>query len=250
MTPPSAPWKHVEHIGDCRLYLGDCLKVLPAIDLVGAVLLTDPPYGMGYTSGHNSSRKGAGAKMARKDGNFHPISGDQEPFDPSMVLGLGLPSIIWGANHFNDSLLAGKRWLVWDKLAGKTPLPSGSDVELAWCSQPGPDRIFTHLWRGIMRAGEENIVHSAKQHPNQKPVALMLWCLGFLPDGTVLDPFMGSGTTGVAAVRAGRPFIGIEMDEAHFETACRRVREAADQPSIFTAAQAAPEQLSILDGAA
>lgn len=246
----SDPWKRKEVIGDCSLYLGDCLQVLPALDLVGAVLLTDPPYGIDYTSGHNSSRKGAGAKMARKDGNFSPISGDQEPFDPRSMLALGLPSIIWGANHFNDALPSARRWLIWDKLAGKTPLPSGSDVELAWCSLPGPDRIFTHLWRGIMRAGEENIVHSAKQHPNQKPIALMSWCLGFLPSGKVLDPFMGSGTTGVAAVRAGRPFIGIETDEAHFETARRRIREAADQPSIFAPRQAAPEQLSILDGAA
>ncbi|MBN9033723.1 MAG: hypothetical protein BGO05_26225 [Rhizobiales bacterium 63-7] len=224
--------KRVEVIGQCKLYLGDCIDILPGLGQVDAVV-TDPPYGMAYKSGHNSARKGAGKVLSRKDGDFKPIAGDDKPFDPSFIFALGAPSIIWGANHFNHVLLPRRRWLVWNKLCGKTALPSGSDVELAWCSEPGPDRIFDHLWRGIMRAGEENIVHSVKHHPNQKPVALMSWCLGFVPAGIVLDPFMGSGSTGVAAVRAGRPFIGIELDESYFDIACRRVQDAYRQPNMF-----------------
>lgn len=219
-------------IGRATLYLGDCRDILPTLGKVDAVV-TDPPYGMNYRSGHNSSRKGDGAKLARKDGNFKPINGDSEPFDPSILLGMSVPTIIWGANHFNDRLPARKRWLIWNKLCGKTPLPSGSDVEIAFCSEAGPDRIFDHLWRGIMRAGEENIVHSEKLHPNQKPVALISWCLSFAPGDVVLDPFMGSGTTGVAAHRDGRAFIGIESDPDHFDIACKRIEDAQRQGDLF-----------------
>lgn len=239
------PWERREVIGDSTLYLGDCTAVVPAVDPADA-LLTDPPYGMDYKSGHNSSRKGVGKAMSRIDGNFSPIAGDKTPFDPQFLLDLKLPSVVWGANHFNHILAPHRRWLVWNKLCGKTSLPSGSDVELAWCSQPGPDRIFDHLWRGIMRAGEENIVHSAKHHPNQKPVALMAWCLGFLPPGKILDPFMGSGSTGVAAVRAGRPFVGVELDRGYFDIACQRISDAERRPDMFATKQAEHKQEAFL----
>src|SRR3546814_2742899 len=98
-------------------------------------------------------------------------------------------------------------------------------------------RIFDHLWRGIMRAGEENIVHSAKHHPNQKPVALMVWCLSFLPAGTAIDPFMGSGSTGVASIRAGRPFVGIELNETYFEIAYEGLRKEHAPPNMFNIKQ-------------
>jgi len=241
----TTPWKRKEIIGSSTLYLGDCLAILPEIEKANA-LLTDPPYGMDYKSGHNSGRKGAGKAMSRKDGNFQPIAGDKVPFDPAMLLELKLPSVIWGANHFNHVLMPRRRWLVWNKLCGKTSLPSGSDVELAWCSEAGPDRIFDHLWRGIMRAGEENIVHSAKHHPNQKPVALMAWCLSFLPSGVVLDPFMGSGSTGVAAIRTGRQFVGIELDETYFDVACDRLRKEHAQPDMFIANRAESMQQEAL----
>jgi site-specific DNA-methyltransferase (adenine-specific) len=220
-------------IGDCTLYRGDCLDVLPTLSASG--ILTDPPYGMNYRSRHNDGRKGKGLEMVRKDGNFSPIRGDSEPFSPSHLLALDLPTIIWGGNYFCNALPGGTRWLVWDKLAGKTPFPSGSDVEMAWTSMAGPLRMFTHLWRGIMRAGEENVVHGGKQHPNQKPAALMRWCLGQMPDDCdlICDPYMGSGTTGVACVQMGRPFIGVELDPEHFKTACRRIERAyADQPLL------------------
>lgn len=224
--------ERVEVIGRAVLVQADCRAVLPLLGKI-ACILTDPPYGMDYKSGHNSGRTGSGLEMVRKDGNFAPIKGDKTPFDPSFLLPHGVRSIIWGANYFNDKLPAGNRWLIWNKLVGKTPLPSGSDVEMAWTSEKGPDRIYDHLWRGIMRAGEENVVHSGKLHPNQKPIALMAWCLTFLPGLTVLDPFVGSGTTGVAALRAGRRFIGIELDPSHFTIACKRIDEAQRQGDFF-----------------
>jgi site-specific DNA-methyltransferase (adenine-specific) len=222
----------IRQIGRATMILGDCRdhrEVLFGADVV----LTDPPYGMNYRSGHNTASSDDRRKMLRKDGNFTPIAGDAQPFDPDVILSLDSPSIIWGANHFNERLPSGRRWLIWNKLCGKTPVPSGSDVELAWCSERGPDRIFDHLWRGIMRAGEENVAHSAKLHPNQKPVALMAWCLTFLPAGAVADPFMGSGSTGVAALRANRSFIGVELDPTYYEIACQRVDEAQRQGSMF-----------------
>src|SRR5690349_17267208 len=126
----------VETIGRATLYLGDCRDILPALPKVAAVV-TDPPYGMGYRSGHNSGRHGMGATMLRKDGNFKPIKGDEQPFDPAFLLALQVPTILWGANHYNDELPPKTRWLIWDKLAGKGSLPSGSDIELAWCSERG-----------------------------------------------------------------------------------------------------------------
>lgn len=218
-------------IGKATLYLADCREILPALSGADAVV-TDGPYGMSYRSNHNSGRRGAGAKMKRKDGDFEPIEGDQSPFDPRPWLAYP-ETILWGANHFCSELPRGNAWLVWDKLAGKTPLPSGSDIELAWTSWRGPSRIFEHLWRGIMRAGEENIVHAAKAHPNQKPVALMRWCVGMTKGRHILDPFMGSGSTGVACARLGRAFTGVEKDPGYFEIACQRIEEAQRQSDMF-----------------
>ena len=89
-----------------------------------------------------------------------------------------------------------------------------------------------------------------KQHPTQKPVALMQWCLGFLPDAkTILDPFMGSGTTGVACVKLGRKFTGIELDSDYFDIACKRIEEAYRQPDMFIAPpEPNPEQMDMLNG--
>lgn len=217
-------------IGNVTLYLGDCREILPQLNL--GALICDPPYGMGYKSNHNSGR--GKCDLIRKDGDFSPITGDNEAFDPAHLLALGVPTILWGANYYSDKLPAGRKWLTWDKLAGKTPVPSGSDVEHAWTSERGPSRIFTHLWRGIMRAGEENVSRSPKLHPNQKPVALMAWCLQQVKfTGVVCDAYMGSGTTGVACLRAGIPFVGIESDLAHFETARRRIEAELAQGRLI-----------------
>lgn len=223
----------IETIGNATLYLGDCREIMPTLAKVDAVI-TDPPYGMDYRSGHNSSRRGLGASMVRKDGNFKPIKGDQKPFDPSHMLALGVPMILWGANYYANALPPSGCWLVWDKLAGKTPVPSGADVELAWANVQSPSRIFTHLWRGIMRAGEENVSNGGKLHPNQKPVALMDWCLGFVPDARlIVDPYMGSASLGIACLRRGLTYIGIDNDPEHFTTAFRRIEDAQRQQRMF-----------------
>lgn len=131
--------------------------------------------------------------------------------------------IIWGGNYFTDYLPPTMQWLVWDK--GQRDF-SLADCEFAWSSQEKASRIFDYPRSRALQDG--------KEHPTQKPLALMKWCLEFLPKAeTVLDPFMGSGTTGVACVKLGRKFIGIELDPKYFDIACRRIEEAYKQPSLF-----------------
>lgn len=219
----------IEHVGRATLYLGDCREMLDRFPLPGVALVSDPPYGIAHV-------KGAGGKGKHNVRNIAPIFGDDEPFDPSPFLGFE-HVILWGANHFAARLPHG-RWMAWDKLAGMGEFDSFSDVEFAWRNGRGKDRIFSHLWKGICQASEKD---SRRDHPTQKPVALMRWCIEQLPKGydTILDPFMGSGTTGVAAVQMGRTFIGIEREERYFEIACRRIEEAQRQGDFFIEGAAA-----------
>jgi site-specific DNA-methyltransferase (adenine-specific) len=223
----------IQQIGRATLYLADCREVLPLLP-AGCAIVTDPQYGAGrFNSTHNTSRKGVGATMLRTDGDFKKSRGDEEDFDPTPWLAFD-SAVLWGANHFCDQLPRGHRWLTWDKLDDKTPVPGTSDVEYAWTSAKGPSRTFTHLWRGIMRAGEENVALGGKLHPHQKPVELMKWCIRLQPAAEVIaDPYMGSASTGVAALRCGLQFIGCEVDPQHFETACRRLEDEQRQMRLL-----------------
>jgi site-specific DNA-methyltransferase (adenine-specific) len=211
-------------IGRATLYNADCRDVLPLLGKVDAVV-TDPPYGISHV-------KGTGGKGKHNVRNIAPILGDDEPFDPSPFLGFE-HVIMWGANHFAARLPHG-RWMAWDKLAGLPEFDSFSDVEFAWRNGRGKDRLFSHLWKGICQASEKG---DRRDHPTQKPVALMRWCIEQLPDPqTILDPFMGSGTTGVAAVQMGRGFIGIERDADYFRIACKRIEDTQRQGDFFVEA--------------
>jgi DNA modification methylase len=222
------PIKKEVLIGDCRLLLGDCLSVMPTLGPVDAVV-TDPPYGIGEDGGRFRSRKGQGHRVLPKRGwdKERPVA---EIFDS--ICRMGCPVIIWGGNYFADLLPPSKSWLYWDKLMGG----DFADGELAW----------TNLGRSLRKFTRCNKDHG-KLHPTQKPVALMEWCLGFIPNAdTILDPFMGSGTTGVACVKLGRKFTGIELDEGYFDIACERIRKAYDQPDMFVAPPAKPVQEAML----
>lgn len=194
------------------IYHGDCREVLPLVAGGASVVVTDPPYGMRYQHGF---RKGGIAYG--NDGVS--IVGDHEPFDPAHLLALGLPTVLFGANHYADRLPASRGWLVWDKRDGDGPTDQ-SDAELAWTNVLSVVRAFSARWRGAMREGREQI--EGRVHVNQKPVALMAWVLGFVPEGTVLDPYCGSGSTLVAAKDMGRRAIGIEIEERYCEIAARR----------------------------
>ena len=223
----------IRTIGNATLYLGDCREILPLLP-PGCAIISDPQYGAGrFVSSHNTGRKGAGAAMLRTDGDFGPTMGDDEDFDPAPWLAFG-NVVLWGANHYCDKLPSGKRWLSWDKLADKTPVPGTSDMELAWTSERGPSRSFTHLWRGIMRAGEENVVFGGKLHPYQKPIELMKWCIKLQPPAEVIvDPYMGSASTGIAALRCGLRFIGAEKDPTHYHNACERLENEQRQGRLI-----------------
>jgi site-specific DNA-methyltransferase (adenine-specific) len=207
------------------LHLGDSLALLPTLPRVDAVV-TDPPYGIGYSHGGSS---GVLAQTTRFVGMR--IHGDDKPFDPSPWL--DFPNVIlWGANHYADRLPARSEWLIWDKRDGLTSNDL-ADCEMAWTNGTRPARLYHHRWMGMLKDSERG---EPRVHQNQKPVALMEWCLSFLPQGcTVLDPFMGSGTTGVACMNTGRNFIGCEIDPGYFAIAKRRIEAAAAQLKLFVA---------------
>jgi site-specific DNA-methyltransferase (adenine-specific) len=211
----------VETIGRAVLHLGDCRDILPTLGKVDAVV-TDPPYGLGDKLGP--------AENDKEWGKLHKPGGhdwDQEvPGNIAEVVSAGEQAIVWGGNYFD---LPPKRgWLLWDKVVRQF---TSGHAEMAWTTLDQPVRAFNFATCLLAVEG--------KEHPTQKPVALMKWCLGFLPDAqTILDPFMGSGTTGVAAVQMGRQFIGIEREPKYFDIACRRIEDAQRQGDMFIGAAA------------
>jgi DNA modification methylase len=227
------PWTRKEVIGDCTLYLGNCLEVMPALGKVDAVV-TDPPYGTADAwQGGFSKSGGWGRQVAMKDKRnaWDAERPSKECFD--QILNISKEQIIWGGNYFADMLPPSMRWLAWDKCQRNFTL---ADFELAWTSQNKAARAFNLSRSQAALDGKDN-------HATPKPIALMQWCLGFLPNAeTILDPFMGSGTTLVACAKLGRKGIGIELDPDYFEIACKRVQAAYDQPDLFVAPPTPPTQ--------
>jgi len=227
----------IETIGDAVLYLGDCREILPELEGVDA-LVTDPPYGISF------AHAGGGGKLARST-SFGGVSivGDDQPFDPAPWL--AFPEVVlWGANHFASRLPDASRWLTWDKRDGVCSNDQ-ADCEHAWTNLGGPARIKRHLWNGMLKQSERGVV---REHPTQKPIAVMEWCVEQTSGHVVLDPYMGSGTTGMACVKLGRKFIGIEIEPKYFDIACRRIEEAWKQPRLFEEPKPKAEQLSFLAG--
>jgi site-specific DNA-methyltransferase (adenine-specific)/modification methylase len=210
----------VETIGNATLMLGDCLDIMPTLGKVDAVV-SDPPYGIeGTWSGGNSHGWGKFRGEAEK--------WDQRPeWLPEALVNMSVPLIVWGGQYF-ASLPSSGSWLIWDKVQRGV---SFGEAELAWTNLGKPIRAFNY--------GSVKIVSENKQHPTQKPIALMKWCIDMLPKlETILDPFMGSGTTGVAAVQMGRRFIGIEREPKYFDIACKRIEDAQRQGDMFIGAAA------------
>ena len=227
--------KHREEIiGDARLILGDCREILPTLERVDAVV-TDPPYGIGHV--HSGKTKGKWSVANRA-----PIFMDDAPFDPAPFL--VAPAILFGADHFANTLPSGGVFHVWDKECGRTGRnDSFSDAEIFWTSWACKRRVVRYMWKGLQV--EEPHLDGRREHPTQKPVAVMRDLIA-VTDGTILDPFMGSGTTGVACIKLGRKFIGIEIEPKYFDIACRRIEEAWKQPRLFEEPRAKPVQESML----
>lgn len=224
----------VETIGNATLYLGDCREVLPTLQGVDAIV-SDPPYGISYrhSGGLRGKTAAVGITKSANARGTRPIAGDDGPFDPSHLM--AFPKVlIWGSDRYFTRLPADTGgWLVWDKAIGKGPDDSFVDAEFAWCNWKEKRCVFRMLWKGICteNIGEEN---GTRMHETQKPIRLMKWCLSLLPDAsTICDPYMGSGTTGVAAMDMSRTFIGIEIDPRHFENALERIKRAQQQQRLF-----------------
>lgn len=205
----------VETIGRATLYLGSCEDILPTLQPVDLVC-TDPPYGIGEAAGKAKTRKGLGP--TRDYGNDE---WDNAPVAPELMAAVrhaGRWQIIFGGNYYDCP--AAKCWLVWDKVNGENDF---ADCEMAWTNLPKAARLIRYMWNGMLR--EKGAQRGDR--PTQKPLEVMKWCIGHAPTSeTVLDPFMGSGTTGVAAIQMGKSFIGIEREPKYFEAACRRIAEA------------------------
>ena len=233
-------YQRKEVIGNATLYLADCREVLPTLPKVDAVI-TDPPYGQAYKV--NTFHKGGtrdsavvqrnGATLMVRPNVHAEIDGDDEPFDPAHLLGIAPVVLTWGAHKFGHMLPRG-RTLVWDKVpTGK--LRSQGDGETAWTNvnPDGPLRIFRLLWDGLCvgeGARHEVTAGQKRHHPMQKPEALMRWCIQQAGSPhSILDPYMGSGSTGVAAIQMGREFIGVESVGVYFDIACRRIEDAQRQ---------------------
>lgn len=217
----------VEYLADgVTLYCGDCREVdLPR----DAAVVSDPPYGIAHkTVSTRLGRWGRLGKRVAGEWDGGAIHGDAEPFDPAHLL-KHKEVILWGGNFFADKLPAGG-YLVWVK---QYPHLFGTflgDAELAW--RAGSKGVFCHYkpFKSPTPAMEE--AGGVKGHPTQKPISLMEWCIGMTKAAHIIDPYMGSGTTGVAAVRLGRRFTGVEIHPPFFETACRRIADELKRPRL------------------
>lgn len=232
-----------EVIGDCTLYLGDCLEILPTLDKVDAVV-TDPPYGVNI--GNHLAAKDKRPHLLRKNG-YSSYSDSPENFDAIVV-----PAIILCLKLANRCLVFGVPPNIWKLpppdaiggvfLAGGMGRTKWGYASLSHCLLYGaaPD-----LHKGCRpTAIANNDAADITGHPTTKPTRWMNWAvsLGSRRGEYVLDPFMGSGTTGVACAKLGRKFIGIEIDQGYFDIACKRIEEAYRQPDLFIEPVARPKQ--------
>jgi len=217
----------VEQIGPCALYLGDCLEILPTLGKVDAVV-TDPPYGIKLDADF-STMKGefGGVHGGHK---YEKIHGDDRPFDPSFLFQYSSRFALFGADYYLSKLTIGGRkgsLSVWDKrLTESADKMFGSCFETVWYYPARKRDIIRHKWAGPFGTEKEDV--KKRVHPTQKPTGLMKKIILNLKKFPVVicDPFMGSGSTGVACVELGRQFIGIEINEKYFDISCKRIEEA------------------------
>lgn len=204
------------------VYLGDNREILPTLGLVDAVV-TDPPYGINI-----AARGTVGTSKAAQVREYGKSDWDKTP-PPAwliqMLQDISKWQIIFGGNFFD--LPPSPCWLVWDK----KNTGDFADCELAWTNMPKAVRRIEWLWNGMIRKGSD-----VREHPTQKPLGVMAWALDQLPADVrlICDPFMGSGTTGVAAIQKGLQFVGIEREAAYFDAACTRLQEALNAPKLFS----------------
>lgn len=198
------------------IYCGDCREILPVLPRFD-LLLTDPPYGIGAD---NQKRILSRANTAAAK-DYGKSDWDAQICEEGVELAMAMAQtqIVFGGNYY--MMMPSSCWLVWDK----DNTGDFADCELAWTNMRKAVRKFRYRWNGMLQehGGDKKEV---RQHPTQKPVPLMRWCLTHAPDAkTILDPFMGSGTTLVASKLEGRKAVGIEINEKYCEIAAKRLRQ-------------------------
>lgn len=201
-----------EVIGNATLHLGDCYELLPELRQVDAVV-TDPPYGIGFAAQPTKWQRRAGQAPEKWD--------DEPAHRLGEILALGWLQAVWGGNYY--SLPPSRGWLSWFKPDAP---PSMASFELCWTNV---DQNARQILYSIGATNAERV-----GHPTQKPLAVMEWTLHQIrASGVILDPFMGSGTTGVACANLGHRFIGIEVEPKYFDIACERISAAHSQGRLF-----------------
>ena len=255
-------------IGDCTLYQGDCLEIMPTLE-AGSIdmIWTDPPYGHSNHDGDFNARLNEHRKIECK-----PIANDDETemrrvVDGMLAAALPLldddrcccccccgggggprPTFAWLANRMDANGLSFFHSVIWDK----------RNPGLGWRYRRQHEMVMIAHKRGRkLLWGDEGLtsrnIYSEmpprdRQHPNEKPLGMVMHFLRLHNPKTTLDPFMGSGTTGVACVKLGRKFIGIELEPKYFDIACKRIEDAYKQPDMFVAQPEQPVQLDMLGG--
>jgi len=232
-----------QYIGGQRIILGDCLEVMPKLKCFDA-LVTDPPYGLNEIDGGFkgitgfNGKKTAGKPIARR--KYKKGWDKKRPTRQAFKLMLNSAnnSIIFGGNYFTDLLPVSGHWLVWDK---KNTMPSFSDCELAWTNIDKKSvKLLTYEYNGLIGKREERV------HPTQKPVEVMQWAIQKARNPkTILDPYVGSGTTLVACEKLGLNGTGIEVNKEFYDIACERVFQATREPDLFVPKPEQPEQINI-----
>ena len=212
-------YQRKEQIGDCTLYLGDCLEVMPTLDKVDAVV-TDPPYGMSFRSNHRAIKHNAIDNDA--DVGMLQWACCLKPYHSAYVF------CRWDNLAQVPKPRSVITWVKNNWSMGDLQHEHARQTELA-LFYPGPGHIFP-------KGRPQDVIRAPRTdnnfHPTEKPVALIRVIVEWTC-GLVLDPFMGSGTTGVACAKLGRKFIGIEIDPDYFEVSCKRIEEAYRQPDMF-----------------
>lgn len=209
-----------------ELHLGDCYDILAEYpDREFALMLTDPPTGQKQDAMRKPAKSHRTAKTNYGAWDWDELLEDVLIFE---MMRVAKNSIIWQANFYTNCLPPSSCWLVWDK--HQTWF---SECELAWTTFEGGIRKFDFTWNGMMQGDMKN--KEPHLYPTQKPVPLMRWCIEMFtkPGDVVIDPCMGSGTTGVAAVQLGRSFVGIDARLEAFSLAEQRIAEAKKQMVMF-----------------
>lgn len=210
------------------IYHADCRDLLTSDEIKADLLLTDPPYGIGADRNLRANKRHGKAATASRD--YGPGEWDAEPVDSAILTALKLSTkeaIIWGGNYF--TLPPSACWLVWDKDNGSNGY---ADCELAWTNLQGAVRRLRYRWMGMLQE-HSGARKEERFHPTQKPVELMRWCLRLTSATSVLDPFMGSGTTLLAACDLGLRAVGVEREERYCEAAATRLDVAFRAPNKF-----------------